>query len=207
MLNSRLTPLAAIVFFALGAAGCSGNCDRYCSNQGRFISGCLEQFDQEWTDLAAGEWNNRSQFVGACGTTIDAHVEEEIEAVCTAEEGRADCENTIRQGIETSCSDELFVFDRPCSEYFQGFVEFEPEQFIPSPPEPGDDDDDDSAGDDDDSAGDDDDSAGDDDDAADDDDSAGDDDDDADDDDSAGDDDDAADDDDSATGDDDDSGA
>ncbi|MBN95165.1 MAG: hypothetical protein CL928_14025, partial [Deltaproteobacteria bacterium] len=148
------------------SAGCGDDCTVYCRNQANLIEQCLPQFEQGWSDVGEGDWDNRGQFVAGCVEQIDEYIDQDVEETCDADndETYQDCQRTVREAAVRSCGDHLNDFRRSCSDYWRGVLDFTPAAYDPEPLPDGDDDD--SAGDDDDSAGDDDDSAGDDDDSA-----------------------------------------
>ena len=192
--NRLLLPFVLLASLVAFGSGCNDDCANYCADQGDWVQRCLEQFDQNWSDLAGG-YANRADFVTQCTASTDAEYERDVEETCGGLEGadRTNCETTVRESVNRFCEENAAGFLASCEAGWTEAIDFTPDTFDPE--EPGDDDD--SAADDDDATADDDDDA-----TADDDDDAT-----ADDDDATGDDDDSAagDDDDSAAGDDDDS--
>jgi hypothetical protein len=150
-MRAPLRPSAVLAVLALAvlAAGCDDDCDTFCSNQADHIEECLPQFEQEWTDVGAGEWASSGDFQAACVAQVDDELARQVEETCTDEATAGDCEATLRQGVVGACTDYIDYFGQSCSDYWRSTTDFTPQAFDPERPAPGDDDDS-AAGDDDD---------------------------------------------------------
>ncbi len=171
---------ASLCVLAVGLlTGCNDDCERYCGRQADFIEACLPEFGDSWSDVG-DSYADEGEFEDACTEAIDTHSVAEVAEICGAQpeddDVWKDCEATVLDGVQRTCSSTINLFSSSCTDYWRGTQQFIPEEFVPERPTgdddsasgddddsaTGDDDDDSATGDDDDdsAAGDDDSSAG-----------------------------------------------